>query len=154
MHTPGPWTLSEPDAWPFDILITHGEDEVVTMRRHAHSTDQKTLADCLAAKGFDVDAKLPDFRREAVAAKIAEQRANARLIAAAPDLYEVAKGYEAWEADVIENADWRAPTPKLTQAQFDRLLELQAMRNAALSKVSQQQGSPQSQGQQNEGAES
>lgn len=71
-----------------------------------------------------------------------EGRANQRLIAAAPDLYEVAKGYEAWEADVIENADWRAPTPKLTQAQFDRLIELQTARNAALSKASQQQGLP------------
>lgn len=40
--------------------------------------------------------------------------------------------YEAWEADVILNADWSGETPRLTQEQWDRLVELQAARNAAL----------------------
>lgn len=69
-------------------------------------------------------------------AQDAEQcEANASLIAAAPDLYELAHSYEAWEADVVVNAVWDAALPRLTQEQWDRLLELQAARNAALSKA-------------------
>jgi len=95
-------------------------------------------------------------------AEVAEQEANARLIAAAPDLAEVARAYEQWEADLIASPEaWggafpggERDLPKFTEALWDRLLEIQAMRNAALAKVSQQQGSPQAQGQQNEGVES
>jgi len=64
-----------------------------------------------------------------------EVDANARLIAAAPDLYAVCCAYEAWEADVIMDADWRDSTPRLTQAQCDRLIEIQAMRNAAIARA-------------------
>jgi len=51
------------------------------------------------------------------------------------DLLAVAKAYEAWEADLVMNADWSDFTPRLTQAQLNRLLEIQAMRNAALAKM-------------------
>ena len=61
--------------------------------------------------------------------------ADARLIAASPDLLAVAKAYEAWEAEVVFDANWADGLPKLTQPLFDRLLEIQAMRNAALAKV-------------------
>lgn len=61
--------------------------------------------------------------------------ADARLIAASPDLFAVAKAYEAWEADVVFDGNWEDGLPKLTQPLFDRLLEIQAMRNAALAKV-------------------
>lgn len=57
----------------------------------------------------------------------------ARLMAAAPDLLALALAYEAWEADVILHADWSASTPRLTQSQCDRLVEIQAMRNAAIA---------------------
>lgn len=62
-------------------------------------------------------------------------KANAHLISAAPDLYAVAMEYEAWEADVILNADWTHDTPRLTQAQWDVLVRIQAKRNAALAKA-------------------
>ena len=45
---------------------------------------------------------------------------------------KVLKLYEAWEADVILNADWSDALPKLTQEQWDRLIEIQTARNAAL----------------------
>jgi hypothetical protein len=48
-------------------------------------------------------------------------------------LQEVAKGYEAWEADIVLDGDWTMATPFLTSGQFDRMLELQRMRNAALA---------------------
>ncbi len=48
-------------------------------------------------------------------------------------LEAVARAYEAWEADVILNGDWSRETVRLTQAHHDRLIEIQAMRNAALS---------------------
>lgn len=47
----------------------------------------------------------------------------------------VCRAYEAWEADLILNADWSNELPRMTQAQYDRLLEIQAMRNAALRKA-------------------
>ena len=62
--------------------------------------------------------------------------ANARLIAAAPDLLEVAKAYEQWEASLImEDESWRNGLPTLTQAQYDRLMEIQTMRNKAIAKT-------------------
>lgn len=48
-------------------------------------------------------------------------------------LREVLKAYEAWEADLILTGDWSASTVRLKQSHHDRLIEIQAMRNAALS---------------------
>lgn len=59
-------------------------------------------------------------------------QADAALIAAAPALYALAKGYEAFEADLILNGNWDN-TVKMTQAQHDWMLELQIQRNAALA---------------------
>lgn len=50
-------------------------------------------------------------------------------------LVEVAKAYEAWEADLIENADWSQTVFTVTEDQYDRMMEIQAMRNDALSPV-------------------
>lgn len=64
----------------------------------------------------------------------------ARLFAAAPDLLAVAQAYEQWEADLaLSQEAWSgglAPLPTLTQALFDRLLEIQAMRKAAIKRLS------------------
>lgn len=69
----------------------------------------------------------------------AENKANAKLIAAAPTLLEVARAYERWEGDLVNSQDaWGAgfaTLPTLTQPLFDRLLEIQTMRNAAISKA-------------------
>jgi hypothetical protein len=64
--------------------------------------------------------------------------ADAALIAASPDLADVARAYEAWEGDLILDGNvWNTSDglPKLTQRHYDRLMELQAMRNAALAKA-------------------
>jgi hypothetical protein len=65
--------------------------------------------------------------------------ANARLIAAAPDLVDLVEAYEAWEGDLILSDEaWdggMAPLPRLTQELWDRLLEIQAMRNAVSKKI-------------------
>ena len=53
----------------------------------------------------------------------------------AADLLAVARAYEAWEADVILNADWSGDTPRLTQAQWDELVRVQGLRNAAIAKA-------------------
>jgi hypothetical protein len=60
-----------------------------------------------------------------------------RLIAAAPDLLEVAKAYERWEADLILDADaWKGrDLPAISQAIWDRLIEIQALRNAAIARA-------------------
>lgn len=57
------------------------------------------------------------------------------MFSAAPDLVELASEYEAWEADVILNADWTHDTPHLTQSQWDEFLRIQGKRNAALAKA-------------------
>jgi hypothetical protein len=64
-----------------------------------------------------------------------EAEANARLIAAAPEGYQLALDYERWEADVILNADWSGETPRLRQDQWDRLIQLQEARNTFLAKA-------------------
>ncbi len=61
--------------------------------------------------------------------------ANARLIAAAPDLLALAQRYEAWEANLVAHGRWEATgdgLPTLTDGLYDELMELQALRNAAI----------------------
>jgi len=50
-------------------------------------------------------------------------------------LVEALEAYEAWEADIIiNNETWRTDDlPHMTQAQYDRMIEIQDMRNAALA---------------------
>jgi len=42
----------------------------------------------------------------------------------APELLAYARAVEAWEADVILNADWAHDTPRLTQGQWDELIRM------------------------------
>ncbi len=65
--------------------------------------------------------------------------ANARVMAASKDLLAVALAYEQWEADVLMSREaWAndaAAFPRLIPKLWDRLLEIQAMRNAAKAKA-------------------
>lgn len=124
--TQGPWAVTMEQRWPFDIAIA---PNVVLMGRIAYSTAQTSLADVRKAVGFKRN------QREETVRLVAEQEANAYLIAAAPDLADLAFAYERWEADVIINSDWTHDTPRLTQAQLDDLLRIQGLRNAALAKA-------------------
>jgi hypothetical protein len=60
-------------------------------------------------------------------------------LAAAPDLLALAKAYEQWEADLILCCEaWDGGTaeyPRLTEKLYDRMLEIQAARNAAIAKA-------------------
>lgn len=78
-HTPGPWLVEMPQEWPFSILI---EPNIIRMDRYAYGTGNKSLEDVRSAASF------PHKNREHISAKIAEQEANARLIAASPDMLE------------------------------------------------------------------
>ncbi|WP_395454737.1 hypothetical protein ACHMW5_13605 [Azospirillum melinis] len=115
VHTPGPWDIE---------LNGPNNDEIMIVSTTAKDLDGDRIpvAD-LFRGGYDYS----DFGFSL--------EANARLIAAAPDLAAAARAYEAWEADLILNGDWSNELPRMTQAQYDRLLEIQAMRNAALRKA-------------------
>lgn len=60
------------------------------------------------------------------------------------DLVKVLLAYEQWEADLILRSDaWRggiATLPTIPQDLWDRLIEIQAMRNATLSRSKAQGG--------------
>ena len=55
-----------------------------------------------------------------------------------PELLAVVLAYEAWEAKLIlDDRSWHADNgiPQMTEEQFDQLLEIQNMRNAAKTKA-------------------
>ena len=62
-----------------------------------------------------------------------------KVMAASRTLVEVLRAYESWEATVImERESWHGPLPCLTQSQFDALLELAMLRNAALAAIDEE----------------
>jgi len=65
--------------------------------------------------------------------------ANAKLIAAAPDLLAFARAHEKWEAEFILDSEcWplnESGMPIFSEAIYDKFMELQAMRNAAIAKA-------------------
>ena len=61
--------------------------------------------------------------------------ADARLISAAPQLLAVCEAYEELEADLLVNGDWSAAAVRMSQEQHDRMMQIQAIRNAAINKV-------------------
>lgn len=111
-HTNGPWRVIHP--------ILDGGSLNVVQSRHT-VTRQKVIA------------RVEDCSRRA------DTEANARLISAAPQMAEVLKAYEKWEADVILcDEAWGGgmePLPTIPQHLWDRLVEIQGMRNAALTKA-------------------
>jgi len=120
-HTPGPWRIATGRNISNCIEGQSG--------RKAHERDDgfrtvATFQDCCASRLSDeADANM---------------QANGLLIAAAPDLLAVAKAYEQWEADLIlDGSAWGGMRefPQLTEKLWDRLMELQVMRNAAVAKA-------------------
>jgi hypothetical protein len=84
-------------------------------------------------RGFEAEIDCDDQDRDVA-------NAVADLMVASPNLLALARAYEEWEADLILSDEaWApngmAPLPRLTQGLYDRLLEIQAMRNAAISKA-------------------
>ena len=112
-HSPTPWTLStkERDIW-FD------ESE-----RYRRVT--------LDANGDEVTYESCEGRDRAFAVHAANCH---------EDLLEVCRAYEKWEADLVNSGEaWgpggAAQLPRITQELWDRLLEIQSMRNAAIAKA-------------------
>ena len=95
--TPGPWRLELIQTWPFGFKITAGEHEIMAQTAYCSATGQKTREDCERGVGFG--HKDPTSRDEAIRLN-AEQDANARLIAAAPAMYEALRNlaavHECW----------------------------------------------------------
>ena len=52
-------------------------------------------------------------------------------------MYVALEAYDKAEADILENANWYTETgvPRITQEQFDRLIECQTLKAKALHKA-------------------
>lgn len=83
--TKGNWKLELNESWPFGFRISSGEREIVRQDGACSSTAQQTRADYVDGVGFDYHSKFTT-RDQAIDA-VAEQDANAHLIASAPELY-------------------------------------------------------------------
>lgn len=93
-HTPGPWEVHEDPRFPFRISIRNSHETILGMDRTSFSTEQETLSDCREGKGFSEKNGEAQLVREG----IANQEANARLIAASPTMYDYIKR-QAWNGD-------------------------------------------------------
>jgi hypothetical protein len=58
-----------------------------------------------------------------------------RLQIVIADLLALAQAYEEWEADLVLHACWKGGLPRMTQAQLDRLIDIQTMRNTVVAKA-------------------
>jgi hypothetical protein len=104
-YTKGPWKLEQSNKLPFDYAIVDADgNEVSSQRSVAHSTDQKSLDDFENAVGFR------HFEREEIQKKLAEQRANLKLQAAAPELLgliEAMRSYfHSFAEDGVRPDEW------------------------------------------------
>lgn len=82
-HSPGPWAVEFPSKFPWGYRITSSDTfYVIEEAAIACASPQKTREDNLAAVGF------PWRDRPKVIEMLKRQEANARLIAAAPELLE------------------------------------------------------------------
>lgn len=107
-HTPGPWEI----------------------HNRASTTVCLQSGRCVAACGGWCDNRRNDV--------LDEQQANARLIAAAPELLEFAHRIEKWEAKLLRcNAAWENSLPRFTQEIYDEWMELQSLRNGLIAKATQ-----------------
>src|SRR6185503_11100335 len=88
-HTPGPWRLELRQSFPFGFEILAGQCGIIAQDAYCFSSKQKTREDNERGVGFPRRAKDGETTAKMAADFIAEQDANARLIAAAPDLLSI-----------------------------------------------------------------
>lgn len=106
-HTPGPWKVKD----KFFI--------------HVDNDESWSHAEMKSCPGIPADSL--------------QHEANAHLMATAPELLAYAEAVNQWEADMILSQEaWGGGMrefPTFTEELWDRWLELQAMRNAAVMKA-------------------
>lgn len=114
-HTPGPWEVHKPHR----TEKLHG---VPSKRVYPQNSDT-LVAVVFGNRNHD------------------EIRNNALLIAAAPEMAEVLKEYEKWEAALIlDDESWSGAMPTLTYELYDWMIRLQDKRNAVLAKARGEEG--------------
>ena len=96
--TRAPWKLTLVERWPFGVLI-EGSDGSCVLKQEAWSspTAQKTIQDNLDCVGFNAD------RIEEARKGLLTQHANARLIAASPDMLAALKLAETHIAQELKD---------------------------------------------------
>lgn len=104
-HTPGPWHVVTGDGHDRRVMAANDPGPVAIAFRPSEAT------------------------------LVSEAQANARLIAAAPDLLALAERIDAWEGRLLMEGEWGAGLPRFTQSLYDEWMELQAQRNAAIAKA-------------------
>lgn len=114
-HTPGPWKYR---PLPLDDWgIVRADDYVICQARDPNVWKEDDLS---------------THRRN----KTDPWEANARLISAAPELYEYALAIGQWEADLIMDIEaWETGNPAIPQHLWDRWMKLQALRLSATAKT-------------------
>lgn len=88
-HTIGDWRFEKIKTFPFGIRIVAAGNSILNQTAVCHSSKQKTVEDNEAGLGFD--GRCHSITQDEAAAMIAEQDANGRLMAAAPELLEACK---------------------------------------------------------------
>lgn len=114
--TPTPWKVDGDDLWHVGISYNDTRDP------HLYT-------------GVSVN---PELRESPIAH--GNMELIVRAVNAHDDLLAVAKAYEQWEADIIMCEECWAPggmagLPRITQKLWDRLIEIQTLRNAAINKA-------------------
>ena len=112
-HTLGPWTV----------------DETVALGAYGVWAGPWQICSVLTESFFTTDG----------AANRAERDANAKLIAAAPELLAFAQAHEAWEAEfIMANDCWPMTAemlPRFNEQIMEKFLQLQRLRNEAVAKA-------------------
>lgn len=99
----------------------------------------KAIDDCFwagheAARLDDAGCTQAENEAEQRLSEVKQQVAD--LLASNKAMLAVLLAYEQWEASLIlDDESWRNGLPMLTQTQYDRLIEIQGMRNAAIAKA-------------------
>lgn len=112
-HTPGPW------------IAEHRKGADGMYRTEVFSEQHGGIATCDWTPKHCGNGVIGTYRE-----------ANARLIAAAPELLEALEAYEKWEAALImADAAWVGGNPIITDGLYDKLIELQDLRNSVIAKA-------------------
>jgi len=108
-YMPGPFTVTQPEVWPFDIEVIGPDGNLAwSERRYAHVSRQNSVDECMRAVGFPYD------ERPEIESRLKRQLADVTLRAAAPELLEALMAVEmARHTDAKE--DWLKATV-LTEA--------------------------------------